>query len=360
MHIVTKHISRPVGQQPSTKVARALLLKVRDVGGDANGIAARAGLALDTTGALQPGWKGPLSADQFTHIYRECSAVLEEHDSRRQGRPPMTKGEVDMLCYCVITCATLAEAIERASVFCTMLGNRASELSIRVSGRQAEFRMHTFRRKRDIAAFLSDLTGLSTYHRLFSWLIGEDIEPLAVEMCYPPLIEEDVVARLLPHTIAYNRADNLLHFPAKYLDRPVVRSYAELVDLLKAFPFDLEATRSKRLGMSEKVRTILGSALAMRATLPTSDMIARQFSISGATLKRRLAEEGTSMLHLKEHCRYDLGRNLLADSALSLGDIAQQLGFSDGTTFSRAFKVWSGLSPSAYRQQLAQTAASNP
>ncbi|WP_198360945.1 helix-turn-helix transcriptional regulator [Sphingomonas sp. KC8] len=348
-----KPISMPTPRRPSSKVARELLQKVRDVGGDADAILRHAGLPSGLDAMLRSAWAAPLSPDQFTLIYRECVAALEEHDSRRQGRPPMTKSEVDMLCYCVINCATLAEAIARAAAFCAMLDGRAAELSIVTMGAQAEFRMHTFRRKRDTAAFLTDLTGLSTYHRLFSWLIGEDIEPLSVEVCYPLLIEEEVAARLMPHPIAYARADNLLHFPARYLDQPIVRSYAELVDLLKTFPFDLETIPSKRMSMAKRVRATLGGALARRTPLPTLDTLARQFSISGATLKRRLADEGASMQQLKERCRHDLAIDLLADESLSFGDIAQRVGFSDATTFSRGFKAWTGISPSAYRQAMA-------
>lgn len=349
---MSKHISRPGPRKPSAKVARELLLKVREVGGDVEAVVRRAGLGPRAEAILKPAWKGPLSPDQFTALYRECVATLEDHDSRRQGWPPMTKGEVDMLCFCIINCATLDEAIHRAAEFCAMLGGRAAELSIHLSDTQAVFRMHTFRRKRDAAAFLSDLTGLSTYHRLFSWLIGEDIEPLSVEVCYPQLIEEEVAARLMPHPITYARPENLLIFPAHYLQYPVVRSYAELVDLLKSFPFDMETSHSKRMPLSEKVRTVLGGALARRAALPTLDALARQFSISGATLKRRLADEGTSVQQLKARCRHELGRSLLADPALSFGDIAQRLGFSDATTFSRAFKAGTGVSPSTYRKGL--------
>ncbi|MBK7251128.1 MAG: hypothetical protein IPI06_09705 [Gammaproteobacteria bacterium] len=61
-------------------------------------------------------------------------------------------------------------------------------------GRAAEFLcMHTFHEKRDVSAFLSDLTGLSTYARLFGWLIGVDLEPLTVEACYRSLLDDAVV-----------------------------------------------------------------------------------------------------------------------------------------------------------------------
>lgn len=348
-----KPVLTPRGRQSSLRVARKLLHEVSNLGGDTDAIARRAGLDAIGGTVLDRSWKGPLSPERFAALYRECIIFLEEHDSRRHGRAPMTKSEVDMLCYCVINCRTLEEAIGRTADFCTMLGPRAAEIALSVHGEQAEFVMHMVRRQRDAAAFLSDLTGLSTYYRLFSWLIGKDIEPLAVGVGYPRVIEDAVTARLMPHPVMYDGGRNVLRFPARYLRYPVVRSYAELLEFLVDFPFELETTHSKRMPFSERVRRALGEALARQAAMPTLGMVAEQFGISPATLKRRLAEEGTGFQLLRERCRQELACDLVADPALSFGDIAQRLVFSDATTFSRAFKGWTGLSPSAYRRKTA-------
>ena len=65
-------------------------------------------------------------------------------------------------------------------------------------------------------------------------------------------------------------------------------------------------------------------------------------------LLQKVRDEGVSMQQLKEPCRYDLAIDLLADDGLTLDDIAQHVGFSDATTFSRGFKAWAGIAPSAY------------
>lgn len=347
---MSKHIAKLALSAPSAAVVRELLQRVRDIGGDADAILRRAGLARGADASSLASWQRQLSAEQFSAIYRDCVVMLEDHVSRRAGRPAMNKTEVDLLCYCLISCATLEQAIGRAADFCAMLGGRAGELSLRTVGTRAEFRMHTFHERRDVSAFLSDLTGLSTYARLFGWLIGADLEPLAVEVCYRRLLDDAVIAWLMPHPITYEAADNHLRFPASYLRQPVIRSVGELDELLKIFPFDLTTEQSTSAPLSERVRTILGTALAHRATLPTTGQIAAQFGISAATLKRRLAEEGTSMQALKDRCRHELALDLLRDQSLPFGEIALRLGFSDAASFTRAFRSWSGRSPSAYRR----------
>lgn len=347
---MTKHISTPAPQRPSPAVVRELLRKVLDIGGNADAIVARAGLAPDANSLIDASWNGPLTRGQFTAIYHDCANILSAHANRLEKVTAMAKAETDMLCYCVITCSTLTEVIERAAAFCAMLGGRAGKLSVEVADGMATFRMRSLRKKRDVSAFVADLTGLSAYYRLFGWLIGMDIELLEVRVCYAPLLDERVAARLMPYPITYGATDNLIRFPAKYLESPVMRSYAELVRLLEHFPFDLDEAQSMLVPMSERVRVTLGTALAQRAPFPTAVQLAAQFSISVTTLKRRLAAEGTSLVQLKERCRRELAIDLLGRGTLPLGEIALRLGFSDSTTLSRAFKQWTGLSPSTFRK----------
>ena len=70
---------------------------------------------------------------------------------------------------------------------------------------------------------------------------------------------------------------------------------------------------------------------------------------SPRTLSRWLASEGTSWRRLVDRVRLDAADRMLADPALPLGEIAAELGYSDHAHFTRAFRRWTGESPSAYR-----------
>ena len=61
-------------------------------------------------------------------------------------------------------------------------------------------------------------------------------------------------------------------------------------------------------------------------------------------------EEGVSFLELKDQIRYNLAVSALKSKKSSIEDISEALGFSDRNCFTRAFKRWSGVSPSAFRQ----------
>lgn len=73
--------------------------------------------------------------------------------------------------------------------------------------------------------------------------------------------------------------------------------------------------------------------------------------MSPGTLRRRLKSEHTSFQAMKEAIRRDVAIELLSDRRKSVSDVALALGYTESSTFSRAFKGWTGLSPAAYRSQ---------
>lgn len=72
--------------------------------------------------------------------------------------------------------------------------------------------------------------------------------------------------------------------------------------------------------------------------------------ISVRTLQRRLAERGVDYSALVEGARFDIAVNLLKDHGRKLIDIAFDLGYADAASFTRAFRRWTGVTPSEYRQ----------
>jgi AraC-like DNA-binding protein len=81
----------------------------------------------------------------------------------------------------------------------------------------------------------------------------------------------------------------------------------------------------------------------------SADAIATALGMTRATMYRRLKAERTSYEHLLEGVRQRLARRYLGKDGESVKATAYRLGFSDPAAFSRAFKRWTGTSPSEYR-----------
>ena len=86
--------------------------------------------------------------------------------------------------------------------------------------------------------------------------------------------------------------------------------------------------------------------------LASAGEAAERLALSERTLHRRLAEEGTRFSALLDSARYARARSLLADRQMTIEAIAMALGFAEASSFSRAFKRWSGVGALEFRRGL--------
>jgi AraC-like DNA-binding protein len=93
----------------------------------------------------------------------------------------------------------------------------------------------------------------------------------------------------------------------------------------------------------------------IRDTLPkgntNASAIAEDLGMSARTLHRRLQGEGVSYQELLDQVRLDIATGHLVTGRHSIVAIAERVGFSQPSTFHRAFKSWTGLTPAEYQQR---------
>ena len=82
---------------------------------------------------------------------------------------------------------------------------------------------------------------------------------------------------------------------------------------------------------------------------PNQQQIADALHVSNRTLQRKLKDEGTSFMDLLQDTRLQLARKYLRQPSRSVVETSYLLGFSEPSTFSRAFKRWTGVAPAAFR-----------
>lgn len=100
---------------------------------------------------------------------------------------------------------------------------------------------------------------------------------------------------------------------------------------------------------SDRVRTRLIELLSSGAFAEAD--VARKMNVSPRTLQRRLADEGTSFKVLLDEARQELALRFIGERSLSIKEASYLLGFSEPGNFSRAFKRWTGTTPSSYRTE---------
>ena len=129
--------------------------------------------------------------------------------------------------------------------------------------------------------------------------------------------------------------------------------------LLKADPALAEFFERHALALLERFGSDAGIAQRLRASLteelprglPTLESAAAALAMSTRTLRRRLQDEGTSFQAVLDEVRCELAKRYLAGPRLAVGEVAFLLGFCEPSTFHRAFKRWTGMTPQAFRRQ---------
>jgi AraC-like DNA-binding protein len=145
--------------------------------------------------------------------------------------------------------------------------------------------------------------------------------------------------------VRFNQESATLVFPADDLKRrvagadPMLRAMLE--DRLRQLRADAGAD------FSNDIRRLLRTRL-MEGCCSAED-IADLLSMHRRTLSRRLRDSGMGYRAIANEIRFEIARQLLEDTEISLGEIAAALGYSEASAFTRAFRRWSGQTPTVWR-----------
>lgn len=130
-------------------------------------------------------------------------------------------------------------------------------------------------------------------------------------------------------------------------DRPLPTYDASLAQVLD-HQCQQHLQRRQLGGLSGRVRQQILGPLGLVATL---DEVAGALALSPRSLRRKLDQENTSFRTLVEEERRQIAMQLLEGSDMKLDELAIHLGYTDTTSFTRAFRRWMGCSPGEYRKK---------
>lgn len=99
----------------------------------------------------------------------------------------------------------------------------------------------------------------------------------------------------------------------------------------------------------DALRHVIGSHL--RESEPGLAAVAAWVGTSPQSLQRKLRTNGTSLTAVVRELKKDQAIEGLLHTNRSIGDIASGFGFDSATSFTRAFKTWTGLPPREYHKQ---------
>ena len=148
--------------------------------------------------------------------------------------------------------------------------------------------------------------------------------------------------------VFFNSDQNMMEVPRGLVEHKMPQPNPALVtNIRQTLDRDL-ADLGKPLTAAREVFQVIRTLLVEQP--PSIGRVAEIYGTTERTLRRRLKDEGTTYRDILENVRKEACEFELKRGTHSIADLAQSLGYSEQSAFTRAFKDWYGISPSQYIQ----------
>ena len=188
---------------------------------------------------------------------------------------------------------------------------------------------------------------IATILNLMRALCGPEWTPTEVLLPRRPPADLIPYRRLFQAPVRFDEETAALVFPARWLVNRISGREMVFHELFAERIAELEA--APEVDFRDELRRILRSTLLNSSC--SAGTVANLFSMHRRTLNRRLRAEGTGFRTIVEEMRFEIACQMLAGTTMPLIQIAAALSFSEASAFSRAFRRWSGQTPTAWRAE---------
>jgi AraC-like DNA-binding protein len=172
-----------------------------------------------------------------------------------------------------------------------------------------------------------------------------------VEFRHPAPHNRSALERHFRAPVAFGCDSNRLYFDRSFLQERFLSSHAMLYDILvNALKTYFCPSNQSSVFVDMVCREIIRCGNEEAGT----ERIAGRLAMSSRTLRRRLADEGCSFQEVKDLARENRAKYYLSRTNMPLSEIAFELGYSELSAFSRAFRRWVGQTPQSYRDKVRQ------
>jgi AraC-like DNA-binding protein len=325
-----------VHQTASALVLRWLLSYARRIGLDEGGLLRDLGVAPTELG--DPDVR--VTAATLQRAFAAITAASADEVFGLHLAQHTEEGEFDVLDYAVSFSSTLGDALDRVAQFYRLVSDTAAIQVFRDGGATRAVRLVGGTHPQDQDAFFAVLVDR------FRKTSGRFLRPREVSFEHAPHAQQELAA-FFQCPVRFARAQSELVFASSDLELPVRGAKPRLAALLDRYAGELLSRLPTAGSYVDRVRRVVAQLIQRRS--PTLEAIAREMHASPRTVQRRLSDAGTTHRRLVDDVRRQLAMRYIESPRLSITEIAFLLGYEAEGSFRRAFKKWTGKSPSQAR-----------
>jgi AraC-like DNA-binding protein len=325
-----------------TVSSRALLDACEALGMDGNALLAAVGLTRHEV--TDP--DGRIPVDKMAALWREAHARSSDPDLALHAAEALPFGAYAVIDFLARTAVTIGAALERISRYFPLINN-AVELPIEHAGDRVRLDMVDRRGPGQLPRAYAEYALAAIVLRTRT-AVGNAFPLIAVELAYAAPADDREHVRIFGCPVGFAAQRTGIVIAKATWDTPVERSDSGLAAVLERHAQMLMAKLPVVSDEIGRVRAMIQSQLD--GGDPGLDNVARKLGMSRRSLQRRLADENLTYAQVLDEVRSTMARAYLAQRALSIAEVAYLLGFSEQSSFTRAFKRWTGLSPAEFRR----------
>jgi AraC-like DNA-binding protein len=251
--------------------------------------------------------------------------------------------------YALMSCQTMAEASQVGMKFWE-LGGQLLNLSITQDDHYlvitffpatplVKGRILIYAVEEDISSTISG----------FAFIMNQPLPVEKIHLSYSAPGHRDLYLKEFDCPAYFDQSENQIFLNPGFLDLPIPTANAEVAALVKRQCEELLLNLQRSDQFVEKVRRVLIDSLGH---FPNSSEMARKLGVSSSSFYRQLKDRNTSFQKILDEVRTEIAMKYLAKTNLTIDQISDLIGFSETTTFRRAFKKWTGQTASEFRKTI--------
>jgi AraC-like DNA-binding protein len=300
-------------------------------------------LGLDRTALERPGTRIPF----VTHaaLFEAAAEHLQDPGFGLHFGSSVDPLDAGALAFLVANSPTLGGAMKNLAAYLKVL-TEGTELSLETGDLLAVAAFRIVDPKVERFGQLEEF-GLALMMNICRFVVGRRLRPEWVEYLHHPRQGMDALEQYFGAPVRFGQKRTAIVLNKNLLDLPCRNADERLLRILKAHCDDLLEKLGQTADLKQHVAHLVSSHLPSSPV--TAKSVASELGMSERTVARRLSEQGLSFGQIVDDVRCRLAERYLREPDMRPSQIAYLLGYSEPSAFTRAFRRWTGRSPSQFR-----------
>jgi AraC-like DNA-binding protein len=287
-----------------------------------------------------------ISRDQRLAIYRNAQRLAKRSDVALRAGARQRICDFGIWGYALASSKTLGDAMELSFRQRRHLGP-VLQITSRVEGGAIKLRSHDPVSLGELLPFVAEFWR-SSNHAFLSDMLEAPLPSARMLLPYPAPPHWRIYGQMFNCPVEFGAETMEWHFPESAWSLPLPNANPSMAKVCQRFCEQVLSEQPPASELADSIRVVL---VNRPGRFPNLDEMSAHLGTSLRTLNRRLASEGLSYQSIIDDVRRTLAVEYLERTALSVEEVCARVGFSDPSNFRKAFRKWTGRSPSHFRAE---------